>query len=159
MQKLFKHVALAALTLSFGVGCTVETSSSEDLGQTSAAQSSFFLYFRCNATGWGVDDDTRMEETSIGLFEITYDVTETWMVSGGDTCIVTQTNQLNGWGTAQSFFGLARAERVVVPGGDLLNGQLPGGDAHFQVQYPALGSYHASANFLQGAILIQAAPQ
>jgi hypothetical protein len=67
MQGLFRHVALAALALSFGVGCSVETSSSEELGQTAAAQSSFFLYFRCNATGWGVDDNTRMEETSIGL--------------------------------------------------------------------------------------------
>ena len=154
-----KGLLAAALALS-SLGCAVETGETgEQIGQThEALQSPFFLYFRCNATGWGVDDNTRMTETSLGFFEITYEVTETWMVSDADTCIVTQTNQLNGWGTEQEFFGPARTDRIVVPGGDFLEQQQSGGDEHFKVQYPALGTFHATANFLQGQVFIQAAP-
>lgn len=159
MNAIVRHLSCVAVVLSFGAGCTLEAAPDEQLGESRSAQGSpFFLYLRCNATGWGVDDQTRMTETSLGLFELTYEVTEPWMVSNADTCILTQTDQLNGWGTMQAFFGPARIDRIVVPGGDLLNVQLPGGDAHFEVQYPELGSFHAIANFLQGALLIQAAP-
>jgi hypothetical protein len=143
---------LAAIVALLSAGCSVETAApDEQVGQSEAAlQSPFFLYFRCNATGWGVDNTTRMTETSLGFFEITYDVTDTWMISDADTCIVTQTNQLNGWGTQQAFFGPARTKLIVVPGGDFLNQQQAGGDAHFKVKYPSLGNFHAIANFLQG---------
>jgi hypothetical protein len=151
---------LATALALLSMGCAVETGTpDENVGQSEAAlQSPFFLYFRCNATGWGVDDSTRMTETSLGFFEITYDVTDSWMVSDADTCIVTQTNQLNGWGTEQAFYGPARTNLIVVPGGDFLNQQQPGGDEHFKVKYPALGDFHAIANFLQGQVFIEPAP-
>lgn len=160
MITMGRAIVLSTALGLFAAGCAFETGAPEDEVTTTQAglTSPFFLYFRCNATGWGVDDHTRMTETSLGFFEITYAVRETWMVSDADTCIVTQTNQLNGWGTMQAFFGPARTKLIVVPGGDFLNQQQNGGDAHFKVKYPSLGNFHAIANFLQGQVFISAAP-
>ena len=97
-----------------------------------------FLYFRSNATGWGVDESTRLSPFGGGAFARTYNVTQDWMISDADTAIVTQTNQLDSWGTVQIFSG-ASSGRIVVPGRDTLTPQAPGGDAHFKVKYGVLG--------------------
>ena len=59
-------------------------------------------------------------------------------ISDADTAIVTETNQLDGWGTSQTFFGAA-SKRIVAPGRDTLVVQAPGGDAHFKIKYGVLG--------------------
>ena len=73
-----------------------------------------FLYFRSNATGWGVDETTRLSSFGGDAFARTYNVTQDWMISDADTAIVTETNQLDGWGTSQTFFGAA-SKRIVAP--------------------------------------------
>ena len=113
-----------------------------------------FLYFRSNATGWGVDDSTRLAPFGGGAFARTYTVTQDWMISDADTAIVTKTNQLDGWGTSQTFYG-ASGGRMVVPGTATLVQQAPGGDAHFKVKYGVLGLHRvivalsASPPFIQ----------
>ena len=97
-----------------------------------------FLYFRSNATGWGVDETTRLSSFGGDAFARTYNVTQDWMISDADTAIVTETNQLDGWGTSQTFFGAA-SKRIVAPGLDTLVVQAPGGDAHFKIKYGVLG--------------------
>jgi hypothetical protein len=64
----------------------------------------------------------------------------------GDTAIITETNQLNGWGTSQTFSGAvpktvtepATGEAVFTP-----VTQPPGGDSHFTVKYSSSGPHRA----------------
>jgi hypothetical protein len=113
-----------------------------------------FLYFRSNATGWGVDETTRLTSFGGDAFARTYNVTQDWMISDADTAIVTETNQLDGWGTSQAFFGAA-SKRIVVPGRDTMVVQAPGGDANFKIKYGVLGVHrvivapNASPPFIQ----------
>jgi len=110
-----------------------------------------FLYFRANATGWGVDETTRLFPfVAPNVFSRLYDGIQTWMISDADTSIVTRTNQLDGWGTSQTFYG-ATSKRMVVPATtpatDTLTAQAPGGDAHFKVKYSVLGTHRVLVNF------------
>ena len=106
-----------------------------------------YLYLRSNATGWGVDDATRLVPfAGANVFSRVYSVTQSWLVDGNDTAIVTRTNQLNGWGTTQTFYG-ATPRLVLVPGTAPLAAQAPGGDAHFAVDYAGLGVHRVIVNF------------
>src|SRR5262245_49537043 len=87
--------------------CSLETSS-ESVGSVESAVigADTHLYFRSNASGWGVDDSTRFVTNVAGVFFKRINVSESWMVSDVDTAVVTETNQLNGWGTSQTFYDL-----------------------------------------------------
>jgi hypothetical protein len=134
--------SLLAAVAAFSAGCLADADTPADpqpeLRQSAVLGVDEFLYFRSNATGWGVDDSTRLAPFGGGAFARTYNVTQDWMVSGGDTAIVTRTNQLNGWGTSQTFYGAA-TQPVVVPATATVVPQAPGGDAHFKVKYGVLG--------------------
>ncbi len=112
-----------------------------------------FLYFRCNATGWDVNDATRVTDPEDdGLFSIEYDVTQDWMVTGGDQCVVTLTNQYNGWGSANSTYGAATSD-VKVPPTTWDIGALNSNQA--RIQYPALGRYRATVNWEAGTVTVE----
>jgi hypothetical protein len=158
-----RSLQLGCLTLwaSLVAGCAMSEGeptqgvAEEAAGEVSAALlgQDTFLYFRCNATGWNPDNATRLRATvNPYLFSLLYDVKEGWMTSGGDSCIFTETNQLNGWGSAQTNYGTVHGN-VTVPGGDLL---LTGG-TNFNVTYPALGRYKVTVNWRQGSFLVDPA--
>jgi len=140
--------ALAAAVLSSA--CVMETASTDEVvaeQQGAVLGVDEFLYFRSNATGWGVDETTRLFPfAGNNVLARIFNVTESWMLTNPDTAIVTRTNQLDGWGTAQTFYG-ATSKLVTVPGSGTLTPQAPGGDAHFKVQYPVLGSQRVIVNF------------
>jgi hypothetical protein len=100
-----------------------------------------FLYFRSNASGWGADDFSRLRPTlQPNIFLNTFPVTQSWMVASGDNAQFTETNQLNGWGTSQTFSG-SSVSPVVVPGSASFSGS-----AGFLVRYPALGTFQVSVD-------------
>src|SRR5262245_35272391 len=78
-----------------------------------------FLYLRCNATSWDVNDRSRFVETApgSGLFTVSYDVAVDWLVQSPDSCGILETNQKNGYGTVQTpyAFRAGQSSLVVVP--------------------------------------------
>jgi hypothetical protein len=152
----FRACFCAAVALA-SVGCAADVDdASESTGSSSEALVGVdsYLYLRCNATGWGVDDATRLQPTSDPyLFQLEFDVTQAWMVSGGDQCVFTETPTMNGWGNWQKYYGRRGSATVQVPGGDLLTN----GQNYFNVKYPALGHYRVTVNWRQGNFGIAAA--
>jgi len=133
-------VVAAAAAASGGCLADAGTVEEPEVRQSAVLGVDQFLYFRSNATGWGVDGSTILSSFGGGAFARTYNVTQDWMLSTstGDTAIVTETNQLDGWGTSQIFSGPA-SHLLVVPGNAPLVVQPQGGDAHFKVKYGVLG--------------------
>src|SRR5215472_779866 len=112
-----RAIALGATSVLAAVlfpACSGEVAPQESTGRVASADSSPTFYFRSNATGWGVDETTRLLPFAGSVLGLAYNVTQPWMVSDADTAIVTETNQLDGWGTSQSFFG-ASTKKLVVP--------------------------------------------
>ncbi|HKO46297.1 MAG TPA: hypothetical protein VJV79_01155 [Polyangiaceae bacterium] len=148
MTILRSGFALCLIAGGFALlGCSSSPLADESLTENAEALVTVdeFLYFRCNATAWGADSSTLMQATSDpNVVTITYQVTQAWLLSAGDTCIVTRTNQKNGWGSASSSFSEATpATPIVVPGGEAL---VPS-SANFRVRYPALGTYTATIDW------------
>jgi hypothetical protein len=113
------------------------------------------LYFRCNATGFDPTPATRLKPTAQpGVFSLSYNVTQTWMISGFDHCSFTETNQLDGWGTFQGHYGANGGNPIVVPGGGTIRVD---GDDWFNVRYPALGTYTINVTWPAGNFSIQPA--
>jgi hypothetical protein len=113
-----------------------------------------FLYFRCTSTSWSADQSNRMLSTADpNVVTLTYQVTQPWMVTSGEPCIFTRTNQLNGWGTSQtSFAKSAPATPLVVPG----SGSLVASSNNFTIRYPALGTFTVTVNWAQKTFSIAA---
>lgn len=149
-------VPVPALCALATLGCGSGAEPSESGRTASVAQGVVgqdeFLYFRCNATSWGVDASSRLQATSSpDTFTLTYEVTEPWMVTGGDNCTLTRTNALDGWGSQQSHFGLREGfSPLVVPDAAPLSGNTQS----MTVIYPELGDYTVSVNFASGTITI-----
>jgi hypothetical protein len=150
--------ALVALALTSA--CAGETASEESVGRVGSADTSPSFYFRSNATGWGVDENTRLLPFAASVLGLAYTVTQPWMVSDADTAIITETNQLDGWGTSQTFLG-ASAKSLVVPAtssvSDALVTQTNGGDVHFKVKYPAEEQFVVLVDTAKNTITIQPA--
>lgn len=141
----------AALALIAAAGCAAETGT-EDLGKVDQGLDGTYWYFRSNASGWDANDATRLRPSAPYMQTLYVDVTQDWMVSGGDSSVFTQTNALNGWGTSSTDYGVVHSSTVVVPGGDQLR---PGGN--FTVKYPALGRYSITLNDQMGSFLVDRA--
>lgn len=136
------------------LGCSDGTAGEEAVGtitQDVVGQDEY-LYFRCNATSWDVDTESRLLGTSDPYtFTLTYEVTEPWMVEGGDNCTVTVTDELDGWGTEQSFLGVREGfSPIVVPS----SAPLSANTQSLQVKYPETGAYTVSVNWRSGSISI-----
>jgi hypothetical protein len=118
-----------------------------------AAPAAPFVYFRSNATAWGVDESTRLQAfPAPNVFGLVYNVTQQYMVSSGDSAIVTETNQLDGWGTNPLFFS-TNPSQFTVPATE----PLVSGTNNFTVKYPALGQYRILVNVSNGSINIDSA--
>jgi len=113
-----------------------------------------FLYFRCTSTGWGADASSRMQSTADpNVVTLTYQVTQPWMVTSGEPCIFTRTNQLNGWGSSQASFSTAApATPLAVPG----SSSLVSSSSNFTLRYPALGTFTMTVNWAQQTFSIVA---
>ncbi len=142
---------LAALT-----GCA-SSPDEEPIAEAQAAVlgTDTFLYLLCNATSWDTNDRSRLVETApgSGLFNLSYDVGVDWLVSGGDSCSIVETNQKNGWGTQQKryTFRSGQSTQVVVPDARALSAAQ---SSAFQVRYPFKGRYAATVNWHNGTFSI-----
>ena len=156
----------AVLVATLSSGCLMDVGSTGANGdeQLTEQQSAVigvdqFAYFRSNATGWGVDESTRLFPfVAPNLFSRIFNVTEPWMVSDVDTATVTVTNQLDGWGTAQTFYRASAGVLQVPPGGSPIAATSSSTDPHFKIHYSALGVYRVITFFtnpVQQAILIE----
>lgn len=116
-----------------------------------------FLYFRCNATGWQPNPSTRLQPTSEpGVFVLTYDVNQPWMVRGhgaGDDCVFTETNQLDGWGSAQGYYS---SVPIDVPASASLEARSQN-PKNFRVTYPKLGRYSVRVEWPRRQFRVQEA--
>jgi hypothetical protein len=133
-------------------GGAYEETGPDALGQVAEALvgQDTFLYFRCNATSWEPSNTTRLRPANAPYsFELLFDVKQEWMTGAGDSCVFTETNQRNGWGTKQTSYGTLHGN-VRVPGGDALRF----GGGNFNAIYPALGRYKVTANWRQGSFQI-----
>src|SRR3954468_16911447 len=72
------------------------------------------------------------------------------MVQGGDTCQLTQTNQLDGWGTSASQYALTGTSRLVVPA----TAPVAVGTSHFTVVYPHTGDFTATLDVAANTLTI-----
>jgi hypothetical protein len=139
--------SMMAASFLFGA-CSLENGPAENLGQDESAVIGVdtFLYFRSNASGWGVDDSTRLFEDTPGVFRRRIEVDQPWMLATNDTATVLETNQLNGWGTQQTFYDLANTQVISVRSTEPLSVSPPGGDPHFQVDYPSLEPHQVTVD-------------
>jgi len=161
MGGLVKIPKLALRSWALGAAVIVTGCSSpanqNTIGETQAAVLNVdqFLYLRCNATGWTPVEANRLQSTSDPtVFTLTYQVTQPWLATSPDQCSLTLTNQLDSFGTAQTYFS-DRNPSVPIhpPGGDFLVTST----TNFNVQYPALGSYAITVNWQIGTFLISPA--
>jgi hypothetical protein len=116
-----------------------------------------FLYLRCNATSWQVNDSSRFVETApgSGIFTVSYDVAVDWLVQSPDSCSLLETNQRNGFGTVQTpyAFRSGQSSLVVVPDARAL---VPAASSNFQIRYPFKGRYTATVNWHNGTFVVGA---
>ncbi|MGC4092700.1 MAG: hypothetical protein QM756_33435 [Polyangiaceae bacterium] len=130
---------------------------SEEVGRSESAVIGVdtHLYFRSNASGWGADESTRLATNLGGAFFKRINVTESWMVSGVDTAVVTETNELNGWGSSQTFYTLVGPKTLLVPITLAIARPFPAdSDPHFKVDYATLGYHQVSVNTAHTPFLI-----
>jgi hypothetical protein len=153
MRTTLASVFVVGTVTALASGCLVEVGS-EGAGDEEVATGrqavigvDEFLYFRSNATGWGVDSSTRLFPFAgiPGLFSRIYNVTEPWMVSDVDTAVVTRTNQLDGWGTQQTFYRIIGPNPLPVPSGRPI--AVNTSDPHFKVDYGTLGVHRVITFF------------
>jgi hypothetical protein len=143
--------ALVVVSAAASSACVAQAGPTEEVGQASAAQLGVdeFLYFRSNATGWGVDETTRLSTfVPPSTFARLYNVTQTWMITNGDQAIVTETNQLDGWGTSQAFFHTTTPS-ITVPSTDPLAQETTPDNPNFTIAYRVLGEHRVIVNFAQ----------
>jgi len=156
MMSRLVNALMGCVVVGMGiVGCSGAEESDASLASVGQAVVGVdeFLYFRCNATGWDVNDATRVTDPDDdGLFTIEYDVTQDWMVTGGDQCALTLTNQYNGWGSVNSTYGAATPD-VKVPPTTWNIGAVNSNQA--MIRYPELGRYRATVDWLAGTVSIE----
>lgn len=126
------------LAVGSGLGLLL---SAEGVARADAAT---YVYFRCNATGWGADSTTRMRDTGTpGVVALEFDVATSWMTTSGDDCELTQTDMLDGWGTQTRYYAFAYTGYMFQVPGTQQTSLVSGRDPHFKVRYPSLGHYRA----------------
>jgi hypothetical protein len=137
---------VASTLLGAACSSTASPDSHEGVGQSAAALASNvpYLYFECNATGWNISEANRLEPTSDpATFTLTYQVTEPWLVSSPDKCLIVATNQLDGYGTAQVYYSDPHPSVAVTTPG---SGSLISSNQTFAVSYPKMGGYSLTVN-------------
>ncbi|MGC4066620.1 MAG: hypothetical protein QM784_18690 [Polyangiaceae bacterium] len=151
------------LAMITGVSGCVEPGSSEPSVAISAESlvDQSVLYLRCNATGWSVDDATRLLPTSNpDLYVRSIDVGESYMTTAGDTCVFVETPELNGWGNWQTYYtsgGFSGGPVNAGSGRYFLSTGSPTA-TNFRVVYPSTGHYSLLFKRSQSLFTIVAAP-
>jgi outer membrane protein assembly factor BamB len=119
-----------------------------------------FLYLRCGTTSWGLTKASRLERTErAGVFAISLNVREPWMMSSGDTCILTESFVEDSFEGGAAFFG-TRDPIVVAPQSSLLREPSAGeGTANeqeltFNVRFPRLGRFRALVDWNRKALSV-----
>jgi hypothetical protein len=131
-----------------GAACS-STSSPDRQERVSQARSALtigspYLYFECNATGWNISEANRLKPTADpATFTLTYAVTESWLVSAPDQCLIVSTNQLDGYGTSQAYYS---DQHPSVPVTAPVSGSLVASNQTFEVSYPAMSEYTLTVN-------------
>jgi outer membrane protein assembly factor BamB len=156
------RVSALALTATFATGCATNIDGDEadavggdDVASNEAALATPNLYFRCHSTHWEPASASRMvASTAPGVYEITYDVKEPWMLSEGERCLLTETSSATGWGDWQKYYGTVD-KSLVVPQGGLL--ATPVTDPYaplpfVQLRYPRFGRYRVRVDLTNRAI-------
>lgn len=158
---------IAGLAALLTASCAVGPQDKEALGQASNALTGqeSYLYFTCGATGWQPSDATRMLPLdNMGIdYGLDFEVTQPWMVSGQDSCVFLTTNELNGWGTQQTWTGgWADGENVTdhnhLEVVESATGRLLPDQGQFTVTYPSLGKYSVRLTYGRSAFTIQPTP-
>ena len=109
------------------------------------------LYLRCNATGWAISEATRLKPSVDGrIATLDFLVTAPWMTQSGDQCVITETNQLNGWGTSPVSWTVAGSQPFVAPNTHRLSESW----TPVVVKYPALGTYRAVVDRSIGTLTV-----
>lgn len=152
------RVTACGVFLLAAVGCVAESNEqASEVGETTqelnvggtGLAAGEFAYFRCNSTSWGLDNSSRMiaAANDSNITTLTYQVTQSWMVSGSDNCAVTVTNAQNAWGSQNSQWGTGAALQVSQPKALTTSGSI-------QIKYPALGTYTARINWASGQVVV-----
>lgn len=147
-MKHFLTVTLLAAGAASIAGCGAENGEDPTVrSKVEPLETSAHYYLRCNATGWGADPSSRLIPDASGqIATLTYGVEYPWMLQ--DSCVITRTNQLNGWGTQQSTYQ-ASSSPLVAPGS---SGVITG--SNFQIAYPELGTYTATLDLSSDTLSI-----
>lgn len=153
------HRFLLLFLVSVLVGCSMDTDDDSDIGTKEQAIIGVdtHLYLTCNATGWQPNPETRLTATEDPyIYELDYVVELDWMVEHFDQCTFVETNQLDGWGSWQQYYGLRSGWKVVdVPE----SSQLAVNNGYFGVHYPKLGEYRVRVNVRNGTLWFEEAEQ
>ena len=145
MKLNYLKTMIIAAVLSFSA-----VSSANDL----VVEEEEFPYLRCNATGWDANEATKLAPTDDpDIYVLEYSVTQEWMVSGFDQCILTITDSPDGWGTSQQSIGSASTTPIEVPGTWNLDEE---SSAYASVSYPALGEYRATVDLSEMTVSFEA---
>jgi murein DD-endopeptidase MepM/ murein hydrolase activator NlpD len=109
---------------------------------------------RCNGTNWNVGESNRFKPTADpNVFALDYTISLPYLATQPDSCLFTETNQLNGWGTSQTNYQ-AIGGTLNVPG----QRSLQVGWQNILVRYPALGAYRATYNVAQKRLAVATQP-
>jgi hypothetical protein len=139
-----------------GCATEVDDAAPEGVQQNELALEERHSYLRCNSTSWNLDDRSRFSVADAYGSKLLFRVTEDWMVSGGDTCVITWSNALNGWGTQSGDMGLnaqtspVSTDPFTIPAGGAASAiitsditQTATNSFTFRVKFPAKGAYVA----------------
>lgn len=154
--------ALVPLAAALCLACTATADAPDESVASTASEllgRDEHLYFRCNSTSWSPNSASRVIEVpnSDGMFSLTYNVSQDYMTSGnGDSCSFITTNQLDGWGSAQTNYAVRGAVPVVAPDGRQLTQSTS--TSTFGVRYPAKGRYTITVNWRMGSFAIAPVP-
>ncbi len=151
----FAQWATASVLLLTLSACAVSTEDEMAVSSKRQAQlgQDTFIYLRCNATGWGVDESTLLAPTEDpDIFTLTFTVDEPWLTEhGGDQCTLTETNEENGWGTWQRAFSNVFSTQLEVPASTPIEPSWQ----YFSVLYPEQGEYTATLDWSSSMITIE----
>jgi len=153
-MRLHWLVAMVAVSAVAACGLSAPALADEATLESAVSAEESFLYFRCNSTGWDFSDATRLRPLEPGSsfpLVLEYEIKEDWMVSAGDTCVFSETNERNGEGTVYQEWpvGTARegSDSVTYQGPSVRNplhapdGFSNDGITHFTVKYAFKGKF------------------
>jgi hypothetical protein len=90
--------------------------------------------------------------TREGVRSVEFEVREPWMLTDGDSCILTASNAASGWGTVNVEYGLELAT-LSAPGAAAVRERA----GHFRVRFPSVGRYRAELDLGMNRLSVSAA--